>query len=147
MISLNNLLTSHLGFKINLNYLRINTSTEDLYTEDGFKKLLKIIEKKIKTIKKDPYLAYLYSLYVIKGRWPDGEEAIKKDPELSYYYSLYVIKGRWPEGKKAIKKDPKWAYYYSLYVIKGRWPEGEEAIKKDPHWAYYSKDVIKGRWK
>jgi hypothetical protein len=49
--------------------------------------LLKIIEKKIKTIKKDPLLAYFYSKDVVKSRWPEGEEAIKEDPEWAYWYS------------------------------------------------------------
>jgi hypothetical protein len=84
-------------------------------------------------IKRIPKLAYYYSRDVIKGRWPEGEEAIKKDPQWAYYYSRNVIKGRWKEGEEAIKKDPLWAYHYSLNVIKGRWPEGEEAIKQDKY--------------
>jgi hypothetical protein len=88
--SLNNLLTSHFGFKIDLDYLEINVSTEDLYTEDGFKKLIEHVASKIDTIKKDPYLAYLYSLYVIKGRWSEAEETIKKDPYWAYWYSYGI---------------------------------------------------------
>jgi hypothetical protein len=53
-IGLSDLLTSHFGFKIDLNYLRINVSTEDLYIEDKFKKLIKHVASKIDTIKKDP---------------------------------------------------------------------------------------------
>jgi hypothetical protein len=79
-IGLNNLLTSHFGFKINLNYLEINTSIEGLYTEDGFKKLIEHVASKIDAIKKDPGSAYHYSRDIIKGRWEKREEAIKKDP-------------------------------------------------------------------
>jgi hypothetical protein len=53
-IGLSDLLTSHFGFKIDLDYLEINTSTEDLYTEDGFKKLIEHVAFKIDAIKKDP---------------------------------------------------------------------------------------------
>jgi hypothetical protein len=103
--------------------------------------------KHLPIIKIVPKLAYYYSVDVIKGRWPEGEEAIKKDPKWAYLYSLYVIKGRWPDGEEAIKKDSGWAYLYSLNIVKGRWPEAEEAIKKDPYWAYnYSRNVVKGRW-
>jgi hypothetical protein len=106
-MALNDLLNSHFGFKIDLDYLEINTSTEDLYTEDGFKKLIEHVASKIDTIKKDPGWSYHYSVNAIKGRWPEGEETIKKDSRWSYHYS--VIKGRWPEGEEAIKKDSKWA--------------------------------------
>jgi hypothetical protein len=120
---LNILLTSHFGFKIDLDYLEINISTEDLYTEDGFKKLIEHVASRIDTIKKDPGSAYYYSRDIIKGRWLEGEEAIKKNPGWAYYYSVNIIKGRWPEGEKIIKKDPEWAYEYSVNVIKGRWPD------------------------
>jgi hypothetical protein len=100
MTSLNDLLTSHFGFKIDLDYLEINTSTEDLYTEDGFKKLIEHVASKIDAIKKNPYLAYYYSLYVIKDRWSEAEEIIKKDPEWAYEYSRYVIKDRWSEAEE-----------------------------------------------
>jgi hypothetical protein len=59
MTSLNDLMNSHFGFKIDLDYLEH-------------------VASKIDPIKKDPYLAYLYSLYVIKGRWSEAEETIKK---------------------------------------------------------------------
>ena len=54
-------------------------------------------------------------------------------PDLACYYALYVIKGRWPEGEPAIAKDPRWAYFYARHVIKGRWPEAEEATAKSEY--------------
>ena len=54
--------------------------------------------------------------------------------EWAYYYARDVIKGRWPEGEEAIKRDPFWATNYAMYVIRGKWPEGEKTIKKDPWW-------------
>ena len=82
--------------------------------------------------KTNPQWAYNYAREVIKGRWPEGEEAISKDPYWAYSYAVDVVGGRWPEGEKTISKDPEWAFYYAREVIKGRWPEGEEAIKKRP---------------
>jgi hypothetical protein len=86
MTSLNDLLTSHFGFKIDLDYLEINISTEDLCIEDKFKKLIEHVAFKIDAIKKDPQWAYYYSRNVIKGRWKEGEEAIKKDQYWAYHY-------------------------------------------------------------
>ena len=94
----------------------------------------------------DPYWAYFYAKYIIKGRWPKGEETIAKDPKWAYFYAEVVIRGRWPEAEKIIANS-RWAYRYARDVIGGRWPEGEETIAKDPEWAYtYAKYVIGGRW-
>ena len=85
----------------------------------------------------DPGWSYGYAKEVLKGRWPEAEEAIVKDPHVAYLYAMDVIKGRWPEAEEAIAKDPYWAYRYAQYVVKGRWPEAEEAIAKNtsPHLA------------
>jgi hypothetical protein len=44
---------------------------------------------------------------------------LRKTPD-RHYYPRDIIKGRWPEGEEAIKKNPGWAYRYSRDVIKGR---------------------------
>ena len=85
-------------------------------------------------IKNNPKYAYYYARGVIKGRWPEGEEAIKQNAYYAYYYAEGVIKGRWPEGEDAIKQDAEYAYYYAFNVIEGRWPEGEDVIKQDVYW-------------
>ena len=97
-------------------------------------------------IAKSTVYAYEYSDEIIKRRFPLGEKAIAKDPQTAHYYAVHTIKGRFPEGEEAIAKSD-YAYHYAKVVIKGRWPLGEKAIAKDPMYAYqYAKDVIKGRW-
>ena len=100
----------------------------------------------------DPGYAYGYAKEVLKGRWPEAEEAIIKDGHVAYLYAFDVIGGRWPEAERpaaeeAIATDPGWAYRYAEYVIKGRFPEGEAAIAANPLNAYnYARWIIGGRW-
>ena len=47
-----------------------------------------------------------------------GLEKYGKDPKYAFLYTLYVIKGRWIEAEPYIKKDPQYAYYYAQYIIK-----------------------------
>jgi hypothetical protein len=61
------------------------------------------------------------------------------DPYWAYYYALYVIKGRWPEAEATIAKNPEWAYYYAANVIGGRWPEAEAAIANSDYKYMYLK--------
>ena len=56
----------------------------------------------------------------------------EKELRSAYNYAKDVIKGRFPEGEEAIAKSPQWAHYYAVNVIKGRFPEAEEAIAKSP---------------
>ena len=79
----------------------------------------------------DPGWSYGYAKEVLKGRWPEAEEAIVKDPHMAYLYAMDVIKGRWPEAEPTIAKDPSVAFYYAKHVIGGRFPEAEEAIVKN----------------
>jgi hypothetical protein len=64
------------------------------------------------------YWAYWYARNIIKGKWPEGEEAIKKHPASSYRYAYYVIKGRWPEGEEIISTDIGWHRIYEIYIFK-----------------------------
>lgn len=41
---------------------------------------------------------------------------IKDNPVWAYRYVRDVIKGRWPEGEEAIKKDPKWWREYTRNI-------------------------------
>ena len=79
---------------------------------------------------RDPWTALYYATKLIKGRFPEGEEAIAKEPIASYKYATEVIKGRFPEGEPAIATSPWYAVDYAINVIKGRWPEAEEAIAR-----------------
>ena len=57
-----------------------------------------------------------------------GEKGIlnhNKLAEWSCWYARNVIKGRWPEGEEAIAKDAYWSYQYAKNVIKGRWPDNK----------------------
>jgi hypothetical protein len=82
-----------------------------------------------------PEFAYDYAKDVIKGRFPEGEQAIAKSSKYAYMYAKDVIKGRWPEGEAAIAKHAWWSYGYAIHVIKERFPAGEEAISYSG-WAY-----------
>jgi hypothetical protein len=66
-----------------------------------------------------PFWAYWFAKNVIKGPWPEGEDAISKDTYFSYQYAKEVFKGPFPKGEKAISKDAFWSSRYNDY-IKGR---------------------------
>ena len=100
-----------------------------------------------------PKALYLYAYNIIKGPWPEAEEALmgydKSDYMYSIKYAKNVLRGRWPELEQRIlgENNADAAYNYAREILKGRWPEAEPVIMKDP-WAafYYIKDVIKSRW-
>ena len=98
----------------------------------------------IKAIASNPYYAYEYARYVIKGRFPEGEKAIASAPNYAYSYAYFISKGRWPEGEKAIVTAPYWAYLYARHIIKGRWPEGEKAIASDRRYANLYQGFLNG---
>ncbi len=138
---LNQVLSSHFGFKINLGWLGIDA--KDAYTEEGLKGILAQVKKELDWIKTSPGEVFDYSCFVLERRWPEAEEIIKEDPFYSYLYALNVIKGRWPEVEKIIMEDPESALFYALNIIKGRWPEAEEAIKKNKIvFRAYVRDVL-----
>lgn len=66
-----------------------------------------------------------------KARAPEFEPAIMKNPHLAYVYALDVIKGRWPEAEKYIIKDPAAARNYAAFVLNQRWPAAEPVIFSD----------------
>jgi len=97
---------------------------EDYKFEDDLRHLVKLYPKEVlETIKKDAESAYLYSINIIKDRWPEAEPHIMKDPWFAYLYARFIIKGRWPEAEPYIMKDAESAYLYAICIIKGRWPE------------------------
>ncbi len=97
-MTLEDILSSHFGFKIDLEYLSIRNL--DVHTEDGLNKLIIAVSDRLEVIKKDPYLIYQYAKNIIKGRWPEAEETIKNDPFYSSLYAKNIVKGRWPEKDK-----------------------------------------------
>ena len=60
-------------------------------------------------------------------------------PENAYFYARGIIKGRWPEGEEAIAQVPYYRYRYAMDVIGGRWPEAEETIAKSEYKNKYLK--------
>ncbi len=64
------------------------------------------------------YWAYWYARYIIKGKWPEGEEAIKKHPASAYRYAYYVLGERWPEGEEIISTDKGWNRMYEIDILK-----------------------------
>ena len=48
----------------------------------------------------------------LDSRYPPIEPYIKQNAYYAYYYAQDVIKGRWPEGEDAIKQD---AAYWDKY--------------------------------
>ena len=98
----------------------------------------------LELLSKNPRWAFTYASEVVKGRWPEGEQAIIKYPQWACNYARDVIEGRWPEAEQAISKEPLPAYLYAKGVIKGRWPEGEQAIIKDQEWVLQYADAAIG---
>ena len=76
-----------------------------------------------------PLLVELKSFDYTVKRLP-LEHIIKRIPKYAYLYSYYVIKGRWPEAEPYIMKDAKYASWYAKDVIKGSWPEAEDIIQQ-----------------
>ena len=86
-------------------------------------------------IAKDPWLAAMYAINFIKGRWVEAEQIIASNADASYEYASTIMKGRFELGEDAIFEDyetsqayihvvtvcfdqtlpEKWAKYYPNY--------------------------------
>lgn len=96
--------------------------------------------------------AYEYARYILKKRWPKGENIILANSYASYLYAKNVVKGRWRKAEAAILDDRYengWvAYLYARYILKSRWVEAEPIILKEFRYACdYAASVMKTRWK
>jgi hypothetical protein len=87
---LEDIISQYYNFKIDFKCLDMKTSN-DVYTEDQLKDLLRQIDNSIDRLKQHPLKVYYYSRNVIKGRWEEGEEAISSDPELAYWYIIDIL--------------------------------------------------------
>lgn len=74
----------------------------------------------------------------LRHRVPELEHVVLRDELATYWYAYYVIKDRWPQGEQQLLKGTNpWgpmAYVLNRYaqnVIKDRWPEAEPFILKD----------------
>ena len=56
-------------------------------------------------------------------------EDIVRSTSHSLHYALLVVKGRFPEGEEAISKDAYFSVIYAVRCLKGRFLLGEEKIK------------------
>jgi hypothetical protein len=54
----------------------------------------------IKTIAAHPRAAFVYAQDIIKGQFPEGEDAINTNPTLAYKYAKDVIKKRFKKGEE-----------------------------------------------
>ena len=99
--------------------------------------------------------SYRYALYILKDRFPQGEDVIATNAEFSYLYAAAVLKPRgiigFPKGEDAIATHARHSYWYAIVVFKPRgiigFPKGEHAIATDAEYSYlYAKDVLKDRF-
>jgi hypothetical protein len=74
-----------------------------------------------------PQAAWEFATLVLNNRFPKGEYLIAQDPYCAYCYALYRIKGRFIAAEPVIAPSEH-ACYYAIHVIRGRWLEAEPAI-------------------
>jgi hypothetical protein len=76
-----------------------------------------------------PKMAVEYAHDIIEGRWPEAESLIATDGYSVLAYARYVLKGRFPAGEQTILNNMSSKYdgfldqEYADKVIKGPWPE------------------------
>src|SRR5216683_2381280 len=79
---------------------------------DRYENNIEELKKREHLWKKIAYYSYLYTYYIIKGRWTEGEAAIATSACYSYNYALMIIEGRFLKGEATVAKD---AYYSNRY--------------------------------
>ena len=59
-------------------------------------------------------------------------------PSSAYFHALFVVRGRFEEGEDIIAMDASYSVLYAKDVLKGRFKLGEPAMKLDNTvwWAY-----------
>ena len=92
-----------------------------------------------------------YAKDIVKGRWPEFEEAILNREVASpgwmaCIYAREVLKGPWPEAEDIIVEDCMAACSYAEQVLNAPWPKGEPAIAKFWGAAEYAIHVRKARF-
>lgn len=81
----------------------------------------------------------------IKKRVPELEHIVLQDELAIYWYARFVMKQRWPAGENVLLKGVhKWGpntyllREYAQNVVRDRWPEAESILKKDiAEWNQY----------
>ena len=75
--------------------------------------------------------AYEYAMFVVRGRFPEGEAAIATSPYYAYEYAYNVLKGRFPAGEAIIfdgDSNPIYSYTYPKMLRRDD-PEGYSAFQ------------------
>ena len=113
------------------------------------KQWIKIMPHRDKEVEKfllnDIYSADMiitYAGYVMKKRWPQGEQKIVEDddPYAARRYAM-MFDTRIESFEPIIMKHPEQAFYYAMDTIEGRWPEAEPYIKQNEHAWYEYMDM------
>lgn len=129
------------------------------YAVQKARKGIKLNRWEMEDLSKDALWSFQYAKKVLKGRFPEGEEAIGKDPALAFAYAKEIIKGRFPEGEDAILNETdRWGtrQFLKKYIIDVagvRNEEFENNIKKEVVKGNevglaieYARKCIGGRW-
>lgn len=100
------------------------------YTSEDYKHIVHLLQR-------DAGASYYYALYVLKGRFKEGEPTIMKDGLYAVFYAKDVLandpswphkNGQWPEAEPVIMQDSRFAYKYAKEILHRRWPEAEPII-------------------
>jgi len=126
---------------------------KDLPPNQSMSNMLHPTEQALAYIATRGALASAYARRIIKGPWPEGEDAIAEDGLGAAIYALDVINKdkerpvRWPEGEAAIAQHSNGSLIYARDVLNKAWPPGEAAIAADADTALnYARNIIKGAW-
>jgi hypothetical protein len=113
-----------------------HTYLKNLYSsiKRGDMTLDDLTEEQKDIIFSSPSWGYRFCRSIFKERSPKLEETLLhfESIKYAYLYSRFVIEGRFIEAESLIGKDPKKALKYAIHVKKDRFPEGEPSILKTP---------------
>ena len=127
------------------NYFEAGEKIPDVFW-DKFSKHPEKLKEKEHLIAKNPQYAWKYANQILKGAFPEGEEAIGTNAQYSIEYAE-LLEDRFAKGEDTIAKSAEHSYYYAA-IIGASFPEGEGAIAKDALYSYlYARDVLRGRFR
>ena len=78
-----------------------------------------------------PTYAINYAIYVIKGRFPEGEPAIAKEFKPAYEYALNILEGAFPLAEDLFASTPYNVYTYAHFILNKRFIKGEKTLFND----------------
>lgn len=94
---------------------------------------------------RSPTYAFRFAKEIIRGPFPEGEEAIAQDATEAVVYARDILKGRFPKGEEIIASSGSHALMYARDVLKKPWKKGEPAIMSNIQlrWSYETEFGIK----